>query len=171
MRPILLEDHKPDSIPTLVSIRKQGDYRAFSSLHAFCNCHAPRSIYHKQHEISLAFYPDFALKVLFTYRKGHFPSVAFLLKRRSSTESCIKSNIGCFAICWTSLDVASALALCTGAAAPTTLAAGELIQRSIEALGYLKLLPGLNLLAPIPPVSILIPEYILFMGVGGGYIG
>lgn len=82
----------------------------------------------------------------------------------SSGAQCgIKGDVIGLAISGASLNVAPPLALSAGAAAPTTLAAGELIQRRIELALYFELLTRLRFLPTFPPASILIVERILFM--------
>ena len=69
----------------------------------------------------------------------------------SRPDGGVEGDVVGFAVGRAGLDVPSALALGAGAAAASALPPGELVDRSIQTLGDLELLPDLGLVTPLPP--------------------
>jgi len=69
----------------------------------------------------------------------------------SRPDGGVEGDVVGFAVGRAGLDVPSALALGAGAAAASALPPGELVDRGIEALGDLELLPDRGLLPAFPP--------------------
>jgi hypothetical protein len=93
--------------------------------------------------------------------EGHLAVVALDLMRSSGAQRGVEGDVVGLSVYRARLYVAPALAVGAGAGAASGLAAGQPVERRIQAARYVKFGPRLNALAAFPPACARILEDVL----------